>query len=51
MDFSDDVSVTTNSPEIMGTTKIDNIKMVTREMMFELDAINYEATTIPYQFQ
>jgi hypothetical protein len=46
-DFSDDVSVTTNSPVIVGMTKIDDIKMVTRDVIFEFDDMNDEAPNIP----
>jgi hypothetical protein len=45
-DFSDDVSVTTNSPVILGMTKIDDIEMVTRDVMYEFDDMNAEAASI-----
>jgi hypothetical protein len=47
MDSTDNVSVSTNSPAIVDTTKIDNIKMVTRDVMFELDNMNDETPNIP----
>jgi hypothetical protein len=47
IDFSDDVSVKNTFPSIVGMTKSDDIEMVTRDVMFELDGMNDEAPPIP----
>jgi hypothetical protein len=47
VDFIDDVSVTINSPAIVGLSKIDDIEMVTQDVMFELDDMNDENPKIP----
>jgi hypothetical protein len=47
MDSTDYFSPASNFPAIVGTTKIDNIEMMTRDVMFDLDDVDDEAPNIP----